>query len=68
MEMILNSKKIAFQLRDVATDDEAKTRMKEVCGVGARVPLVANGDLFCGDFDAFEEANEYDELETFLKL
>merc|ERR1711973_1056986 len=68
VEMVLTGKKIPFEFADVASDESAKIRMKELCGDKSKTPLIVNGDVFCGDFEAFEEAVEYEELDTFLKL
>ena len=64
----MQAKKIDFLVRDVAQDEDAKTLMKKLCPEGRRIPIIVNGELFCGDFEAFEEAVEYDELHQFLKL
>ena len=31
-------------------------------------PQIFNDDLYCGDFEDFDTANEYGKLETFLKI
>ena len=57
-----------MQVKDVANDDEAKALMKSICDEGKPLPLIANVDRFCGDYEAFQDANEDDELFIFLKL
>ncbi|XP_042359268.1 SH3 domain-binding glutamic acid-rich-like protein 3 [Plectropomus leopardus] len=69
IEMILSSKKISFECEDVASDEEKKSEMRRLMGnPTALPPQIFNGDVYCGDFDAFEQAVENEELEKFLKL
>ncbi|XP_064404755.1 SH3 domain-binding glutamic acid-rich protein homolog [Halichondria panicea] len=69
IEMILDSKKIAFVKIDVAADEDAKKRMRELMeNPSAIPPQLFNDDTYCGDNDAFEEAIECERLEEFLKL
>ncbi|KAM9339121.1 SH3 domain-binding glutamic acid-rich-like protein 3 [Symphorus nematophorus] len=69
ISFVLESKKIAFDLVDISVCDSAKALMRETAGnPTALPPQICNGDVYCGDFTAFENAVENDELETFLKL
>ena len=42
--------------------------MRQISGSYASTTIITNGDVLCGDYAAFEEAVEYEELEIFLKL
>ncbi|XP_057679123.1 SH3 domain-binding glutamic acid-rich-like protein 3 [Corythoichthys intestinalis] len=69
IEMILDSKKIDYERIDIAADDGAKAKMRELVGdPKALPPQICNGDQYCGDFEKFEAAVESEELEAFLKL
>lgn len=69
IEMILDAKKIEYQKFDVAADEAAKQRMRDISGnPKALPPQLCNGNQYCGDFDAFDEALESDQLYEFLKL
>ena len=47
--MILEAKKIPFELIDVAADESAKKRMREIAGdPKALPPQLTNGDQYCG--------------------
>ncbi|XP_030260235.1 SH3 domain-binding glutamic acid-rich-like protein 3 [Sparus aurata] len=67
--MVLDSKKVPYKLVDVSSDEEGKALMREIAGdQKALPPQIANGAVYCGDFAAFENAVEAEELEKFLKL
>ncbi|XP_071800691.1 SH3 domain-binding glutamic acid-rich-like protein 3 [Asterias amurensis] len=67
--MILSSKKFEFEEVDIASSEDDKKRMREICGdEKALPPQITNGDQYCGDFAKFEEAVEEETLEEFLKL
>ncbi|XP_003384043.1 PREDICTED: SH3 domain-binding glutamic acid-rich-like protein 3 [Amphimedon queenslandica] len=69
IEMILDSKKIPYNKLDVAADTDLRDKMRGIIGdPKALPPQLFNGDTYCGDFDAFEEALETETLEEFLKL
>ncbi|XP_065175254.1 SH3 domain-binding glutamic acid-rich-like protein 3 [Sycon ciliatum] len=69
IEMILDSKKIEYKKIDIAADPNAKDRMRELMGdAKALPPQLFNGDTYCGNFEAFEEALECESLSEFLKL
>ena len=46
--MVLDSKKIAYEMRDISTDDDAKLKMREIAGERAQPPQIAIGDTYCG--------------------
>lgn len=53
----------------MAQDDVALEKMRELVGnEEALAPQIANGDEYCGDFEAFEAAIEEETLAEFLKL
>lgn len=73
--MILKSLGIAIEVADISAPGmeeqrdfmRANGRKKE--GVrNVLPPQVFNGEKYCGDYDAFDIANEDDELEEFLGL
>ncbi|KAM4521530.1 SH3 domain-binding glutamic acid-rich-like protein 3 [Odontesthes bonariensis] len=66
---VLTSKKIPFKAVDIAQNSEDKDLMRQKAGnPTALPPQLCNGDVYCGDFDAFENAIEMEQLEEFLKL
>jgi len=66
---ILQTKKISFTPYDLACDDEAKRLWKRKAPLNKQqLPGILVGGRYPGDFDAFEEAVEYDELDVFLRL
>jgi len=73
--MILKSLSIEFELVDVGAPGTEKDRdfMREQGRKkeGQRhclPPQIFNGEKYCGDYDAFDIANEDDELEEFLGI
>ncbi|KAK9729979.1 SH3-binding, glutamic acid-rich protein [Popillia japonica] len=79
--MILDSRTIKYDVVDIAEpgNEEHKDFMQnKSTSLGATVsdtnprhplpPQIFNDDLYCGDYDQFDMANEIDELEKFLKL
>lgn len=69
IEMILDSKKIPYTKVDIAADEEAKKRMREIAGNDRAIPpQLANGSQYCGSYDDFDYANEMEQLHEFLKL
>lgn len=65
----LEAHKVPFDIIDVAQDSEALERMRELVGdEEALAPQIANGEEYCGGFEAFETAIEEENLEGFLKL
>ncbi|XP_069744436.1 SH3 domain-binding glutamic acid-rich-like protein 3 [Narcine bancroftii] len=66
---ILDGKNIPYILLDLAADANLKDEMREKIGdPKAMPPQIFNGDQYCGDFVAFEQAVESEKLEAFLKL
>ncbi|XP_036941417.1 SH3 domain-binding glutamic acid-rich-like protein 3 isoform X2 [Acanthopagrus latus] len=69
ISMVLDSKKVPYKIVDISSDDEGKALMREIAGdQKALPPQIANGSVYCGDYAAFENAVEAEELEKFLKL
>ena len=69
IQNVLDSKKIGYNKIDIAASEADKAKMRQVAGdEKALAPQLANGDKYCGNFEAFENAVECEELETFLKL
>lgn len=66
--MVLDGKKIPYQVVDISSDDSAKAKMRELAGASSLPPQIANGDQYCGDFNSFDEAVEMEELSKFLKM
>ncbi|XP_076612909.1 SH3 domain-binding glutamic acid-rich-like protein 3 [Chaetodon auriga] len=66
---ILESKKIPHKLVDIAQNSDDKDLMRKIAGnPTALPPQICNGDVYCGDYAAFDMAVEAGELELFLKL
>ena len=69
IEMVLDSKKIPYNKLDISADESLKAKMREISGNPQAVPpQLCNGNQYCGDFQAFEDALEDESLEQFLKL
>ena len=69
IQNVLDGKKIAYKKIDIAASEPDKAKMRKIVGdEKALAPQLANGDQYCGNFEAFEEAIENEELEKFLKL
>ncbi|XP_026174566.1 SH3 domain-binding glutamic acid-rich-like protein 3 [Mastacembelus armatus] len=66
---VLESKKIPFKAVDISQKAEDKDLMRKIAkNPTALPPQICNGDVYCGDIDAFENAIEAEQLEAFLKL
>jgi len=66
---ILQVKKIPFTSYDLASDDDAKRLWKRKAPTDKQqLPGILVGGTFPGTFQEFEEAVEYAELDTFLRL
>lgn len=69
IEMVLSSKKIEFEFVDISVSSEKKDKMREIAGDSSALPpQIANGEQYCGDYAAFDEAVEMETLNEFLKL
>lgn len=69
IEMVLEGKKIPFNKVDIAADTAERSRMRHIAqNDRALPPQLANGDKYCGGYEAFDEAVEFENLETFLHL
>jgi len=73
--MILKSLGIAIELCDISAPGMEEQRdfmranaVKKENQRNVLPPQVFNGDKYCGDYDAFDVANEDDELEEFLGI
>jgi len=67
--MVLDSKKIPYTKVDITACTAEKERMRSIVGnERALPPQIANGTTYCGDYEAFDEAVEYETLDQFLKL
>ncbi|XP_060517449.1 SH3 domain-binding glutamic acid-rich protein homolog [Cylas formicarius] len=79
--LILDSKNVKYEILDIAEPnmEEAKEYMQNnskllggtIGDPNPRHPLppqIFNEEEYCGDYDAFDMANELDEMEKFLKL
>ncbi|CAG09100.1 unnamed protein product [Tetraodon nigroviridis] len=66
---ILEGKNIPYKLVDIAQNSEDKQLMRKLAGNSAALPpQVCNGDDYCGDYEAFDNANEVGTIKQFLKL
>ncbi|XP_031582108.1 SH3 domain-binding glutamic acid-rich-like protein 3 [Oreochromis aureus] len=66
---ILSAKKIPFQTVDISQSSDDKDLMRQGAGdPTALPPQIFNGDVYCGDINAFDNAIEMEQLEDFLKL
>ncbi|XP_035534782.1 SH3 domain-binding glutamic acid-rich-like protein 3 [Morone saxatilis] len=67
--LILDGKKIQYKPVDIAQNSEDKDLMRKIAGnPTALPPQICKGDVYCGDYTAFENAVEMEQLEAFLKL
>ncbi|XP_068564357.1 SH3 domain-binding glutamic acid-rich-like protein 3 [Cebidichthys violaceus] len=66
---VLTAKKINYEAVDIARDVKFKDLMRELAGNNTALPpQICNGNNYCGDYKAFENAIEEEALESFLKL
>ncbi|XP_041453172.1 SH3 domain-binding glutamic acid-rich-like protein 3 [Lytechinus variegatus] len=66
---ILSFKKIDYEVVDISVQEGAREEMGILAGnPDVRPPQLCNGDTYCGDYSAFENAVEAETLEEFLKL
>ncbi|KAJ8594848.1 hypothetical protein M405DRAFT_760084 [Rhizopogon salebrosus TDB-379] len=66
---ILQTKKIPYTSYDLASDEDAKRLWRRKAPPNKQqLPGILIGGTFPGDFDAFEEAVECEDLATFLQL
>ncbi|XP_065907471.1 SH3 domain-binding glutamic acid-rich-like protein 3 [Dysidea avara] len=71
IEMILGKTYQGNEVKyiDVAADEDAKKKMRDIIGDEKAVPpQIFNGDTYCGNFQKFDDAVEDGELKQFLKL
>ncbi|KAI6648664.1 SH3 domain-binding glutamic acid-rich-like protein 3 [Oopsacas minuta] len=66
---VLSNLEIKKQQQKIDCPLLSRTKMRELAGNDkALPPQICNGDEYCGDFIAFEDAIESAELKSFLKL
>jgi len=66
---ILQTKKIPYTSYDLASDEDAKRLWRRKAPSDKQqLPGILVGGVFPGDFDAFEEAVECEDIATFLQL
>uniref|UniRef100_A0A0B6Y272 Glutaredoxin domain-containing protein n=1 Tax=Arion vulgaris TaxID=1028688 RepID=A0A0B6Y272_9EUPU len=66
---VLSGAKIDFITVDVSANKEDLVKMRDIVGKDtALAPQITNGDVYCGNYEAFEEAVESKTLKEFLKL
>ncbi|XP_030850848.1 SH3 domain-binding glutamic acid-rich-like protein 3 [Strongylocentrotus purpuratus] len=69
IKMILDRKKIKCEDIDIAQSTDAKQKMRDIVGdPKALPPQICNGETYCGDYAAFDNAVEAEDIESFLKL
>ncbi|XP_065057915.1 SH3 domain-binding glutamic acid-rich-like protein 3 [Rhopilema esculentum] len=69
IQMVLDGKGISYEIVDIASSVEDKTKMREIVGDDTALPpQIINDGNYCGDFEAFDAAVENEELEQFLKM
>ncbi|XP_022081931.1 SH3 domain-binding glutamic acid-rich-like protein 3 [Acanthaster planci] len=69
IEMILSSKKYEYESIDIAHDETAKERMRELMGDPKGLPpQLCNDDTYLGGFEEFQDAVDDEKLEAFLKI
>ncbi|XP_003971708.1 SH3 domain-binding glutamic acid-rich-like protein 3 [Takifugu rubripes] len=67
--MVLDGCNIPYNLVDICQSNEDKELMRKLVGDSkALPPQICNGNDYCGDFKAFENAVEMETLKQFLKL
>ncbi|KAI9544236.1 hypothetical protein NQZ68_005286 [Dissostichus eleginoides] len=66
---VLSAKKIEFEAIDISQDSKTKDEMRALANdPTALPPQICNGNEYCGNYEAFLEAIENEQLEGFLKL
>ncbi|XP_033932547.1 SH3 domain-binding glutamic acid-rich-like protein 3 [Pseudochaenichthys georgianus] len=66
---VLSSKKVEFEAIDISQDSNTKDEMRKMANdATALPPQICNGNEHCGNYEAFLEAIENEQLEAFLKL
>ena len=74
-QLLMESKGVKFEVIDIADPNSEAAKMfmqkNSTAKANARNPIPPQffqEDEYCGDYDGFDEANENDCLEEFLKL
>ncbi|XP_048767542.1 SH3 domain-binding glutamic acid-rich-like protein 3 [Ostrea edulis] len=69
IKLILDGKKIPYEEIDLSKNQEVREEMRARAGIPDLLPpQIFNGDTYCGDFQAFDDANEDGRLLEFLQL
>ncbi|GFR88694.1 SH3 domain-binding glutamic acid-rich-like protein [Elysia marginata] len=69
IEDVLSGQKIDFESVDVSSSRDELDRMRRIVGnPTALAPQIVNGEEYCGDYSAFDDAVENKMLKEFLKL
>ncbi|XP_046563010.1 SH3 domain-binding glutamic acid-rich-like protein 3 isoform X2 [Haliotis rubra] len=69
IEQVLEAKRVNFIKIDIASNAESKEEMRTIMGDDhGLAPQICNGNVYCGNYETFAEANEVGELFDFLKL
>ncbi|WP_411025618.1 hypothetical protein, partial [Salmonella sp. s55004] len=69
IEQILTARKVELEKIDIASSEEDKIKMRELIGdPKALAPQLFNGDQYCGNFEAFDDAVEGGTIDEFLKF
>lgn len=69
IKLILDGKKIPYEEIDLSKNQEVREEMRALAGIPDLLPpQIFNGNTYCGDFQAFDDANEDGRLLEFLNL
>ncbi|XP_067658109.1 SH3 domain-binding glutamic acid-rich-like protein 3 isoform X1 [Haliotis asinina] len=69
IEQVLEAKRVNFIKIDIASNSESKDEMRTIMGdEHGLAPQICNGNVYCGNYETFAEANEAGTLFDFLKL
>uniref|UniRef100_A0A0B6XZE6 SH3 domain-binding glutamic acid-rich-like protein n=1 Tax=Arion vulgaris TaxID=1028688 RepID=A0A0B6XZE6_9EUPU len=65
---VLSGSQFDFDVVDVSASKDKLAKMRDIVGdAKALAPQIAHGDVYCGNYEAFEEAVECKSLNEFLK-
>ncbi|KAK6175243.1 hypothetical protein SNE40_013748 [Patella caerulea] len=69
IETVLKAKHVDYELIDIASCEGKKDEMREKMGdPTALPPQIFNGDIYCGNYEAFQNSVEEEDVMTFLHL
>lgn len=66
MQSILEARKVAYELVDIAADDQAKEFVKGHSGKGLVIPCLFVDSVFKSGWEELAEANEHGEVQQLL--